>query len=167
MWILFVGLLVLDGSAALEGTCTAAQGTCQDGAASSNSSSTTVSSNNADDNCQDKTTECEYWKEVGECDDNPAFMEKRCPRSCNLCSDQLQEDLKHGSDMGERQLLSGPSFKMVTEQETLDRIVAMREYRNNLNINDEIKKTFCINKDASCTVWAIAGECDKNPPYSE
>ncbi|KAG7369083.1 procollagen-proline,2-oxoglutarate-4-dioxygenase [Nitzschia inconspicua] len=165
IWILVVGLLALECSTALEGTCTAQEsnmGTCVNSA--SNSSATSSGSSSSSSDCQDKTSQCSYWKEVGECKDNRAFMAKRCPRSCHLCPDQLQDDLVHGVDLGERQLFTSVNFPDVTEQESLDRIVATREYVQNLHLNEEIK-TFCINKNDGCTIWAVAGECDKNPMY--
>lgn len=167
VWILLVGLLALDHSTALEATCAAQDsGTCQD---SVNNTSISNSNSSTDDSsdCQDKTSQCSYWKEVGECEDNRNFMKKRCPRSCNLCPEQLNDDLKHGTDLGEWQLWTGTAFKSVTEQETRDRIVASREYVKNLKLNKEILTKFCVNKDESCTIWAVAGECDKNPMYSE
>jgi hypothetical protein len=180
----------------LEGTCTSPDNnnnnidhdgrntnsvTCHDSATShdNNTSSSSSSSNgntlaSQDDDvsnkipsdCQDKTSQCDYWTEVGECQDNPTFMKTRCPRSCQMCPDQLEEILTYGSDLGERQLLTSSIFQTVTQQESVDLIVTVREYIKNLKLHKDIMD-MCVNKDESCTIWAIAGECDKNPIYSK
>ncbi|KAG7369086.1 hypothetical protein IV203_031829 [Nitzschia inconspicua] len=67
IWILVVGLLALECSTALEGTCTAQEsnmGTCVNSA--SNSSATSSGSSSSSSDCQDKTSQCSYWKEVGD-----------------------------------------------------------------------------------------------------
>ncbi|KOO28497.1 protein tyr-4 [Chrysochromulina tobinii] len=35
--------------------------------------------------CRDKNDRCADWASAGECVKNAAYMEGRCPRSCNLC----------------------------------------------------------------------------------
>ena len=35
--------------------------------------------------CRDKNDRCADWASAGECEKNAAYMEGRCPRSCNLC----------------------------------------------------------------------------------
>lgn len=39
-----------------------------------------------DDSCADKHEKCEKWSSRGECDANPKYMLKFCPKSCGICS---------------------------------------------------------------------------------
>jgi hypothetical protein len=183
--LLLVGLII-----SVEGTCashdnndssnsaTISSVTCQDSASTNNNNNNNNSiesnsvnqhinnTNKVPSDCQDKTSQCEYWAEVGECKDNPTYMSSRCPRSCQSCPDQLEEILMYGIDLGERQLLTSSVFTDVTQQDSTDRIVAARDYVTNLKLHQDIME-LCVNKDESCTIWAMAGECDKNPMYSK
>jgi hypothetical protein len=35
--------------------------------------------------CIDADSRCLFWAQVGECVNNPAFMTRSCPQSCELC----------------------------------------------------------------------------------
>ncbi|EED91725.1 predicted protein, partial [Thalassiosira pseudonana CCMP1335] len=42
-----------------------------------------ASADEEDAHCVDKSEDCSYWSEMGECEGNPAFMLKDCCKSCN------------------------------------------------------------------------------------
>jgi ShK domain-like len=35
--------------------------------------------------CVDKVPQCLFWAQKGECVNNPVYMAKSCPQSCELC----------------------------------------------------------------------------------
>lgn len=155
----FLCLVQADQSA--EGTCTN-EGTC--GNTNDSHTSQEVDNNN-DNDCQDKSKHCEYWAQVNECVTNRPFMLQRCPRSCELCDDQVNTYLQTGLDLGVEQRLSSKKFK-VTKTQTEAKIVESRQYIQNLHLHEDIID-LCKNQEKSCTVWAVAGECEKNPNFSK
>jgi hypothetical protein len=69
----------------------------------------------------------------------------------------------YGTDFGEPQTLEHLAVQ-VLEKDSIKRIRESREYRKGLD-RDKGLMDLCKNKHESCTVWAIAGECTKNPGY--
>ncbi|KAL3919136.1 MAG: hypothetical protein SGARI_007281 [Bacillariaceae sp.] len=141
LWIA-VALAVATATAAAEDvlaeeSCSsAAEATCQDEqyANTTDDNNDTASDDEgldkAEHECQDTHKQCSYWLSVGECSDNKEFMESKCPRSCRLCPDQLEEDLETGADMGVPQKLWSNKFD-VDEDQTEEVILAAREYMAN------------------------------------
>jgi len=37
--------------------------------------------------CEDQVLGCEVWAKKGECEKNPLYMKKTCPKSCGTCPD--------------------------------------------------------------------------------
>jgi ShK domain-like len=77
--------------------------------------------------------------------------------------DSGEADLRLGADLGEPQALEDLEH-YVLEIDTAKRIRKSREYMKDLEM-DQALLDLCINKHRSCTVWAVAGECTKNPGY--
>ncbi|KAJ9446800.1 Protein isoform 1, partial [Diplonema papillatum] len=57
--------------------------------------------------CVDSDYECPSWAASGECKDNPAFMKKKCRKSCNLCA--VQPPPRKGSRRGRSASRAGAS----------------------------------------------------------
>jgi hypothetical protein len=152
-------------STTTEGECLAADATCVGNENIVVGSNDTVTDeeelDEAEHKCQDNHKQCGYWQSVGECKDNKEFMETRCPRSCRVCPDQIEEDLERGADMGVPQKLWSNKFN-VDEDQTEETILAAREYMKNMDLHEEVK-TNCRNYEKMCAVWAVHGECDANP----
>ena len=68
-----------------------------------------------------------------------------------------------GADFGEPQILENVGLYVVKEA-GVQKIVESREYIKSLNM-DKALLELCKNKHESCSVWALAGECTKNPGY--
>lgn len=52
--------------------------------------------------CVDKNPRCLFWAEVGECVNNPRFMTKSCPQSCEVCiGDTWLFPWESGDDCGD------------------------------------------------------------------
>jgi hypothetical protein len=178
VFLLLIGLTflyIVKADEMVEGTCAHNEGTC--GTNDSHTSKEVNNNNNQnipyitqDDDvseygCQDKSEHCEYWAEVNECYTNRPFMLRRCPRSCELCPDQMDAHLQYGLDLGVEQKLSSKKYK-VKQTQTEARIAESRLYLQNLDLHEEVIE-LCKNREKSCTVWAVAGECEKNPNFSK
>ena len=85
--------------------------------------------------CRDKNDRCADWASAGECVKNAAYMEGRCPRSCNLCQPPDAEPKLKPKETASAQSAS-------TDQA--------------LRLADESKQ---------CPTWAASGECTRNQVY--
>jgi hypothetical protein len=75
----------------------------------------------------------------------------------------LIQDEQIGVDIGEPQVIDGSYTEAI-----LHRIQAARSYLTEVvMVDDKYEKVrdVCVNKHASCTFWAVLGECEKNPGY--
>lgn len=111
--------------------------------------------------CEDKrpAAKCSNWTNSGECFKNPAWMAKECPKSCELCSTQT------GADMGKPQIMSIDSERLkATKSEVLELFQKARDYLKSQEVKKELKG-ICRNKSDRCAIWAVNGECTKNPTF--
>lgn len=119
---------------------------------SSSSSQDETCSNNSDASCQDNkpaSNECPFWAKNGECEKNPTYMTVECRKSCGICTDNAGVAQTRTSD-----------FHKVTTDQTTRRLEETQTYLQ--SIKPELK-ALCKNENELCTVWAVAGECEKNP----
>lgn len=125
-----------------------------------------------DDDCTDKHPDCQSWANEEECDENPRFMLSDCRRACRACErhkrySDVPPDVE-GSDLGEPQNSNGD--EEVSKDDILNYIVETRRYMDtqikSKDLDPELVRT-CTNSDEFCTLWSLAGECEKNPGYME
>lgn len=170
-----------DSSSTSDGTCSANDPSSCENKDIALDDDASDANNDEDNDCQDEHQKCFDWAQIGECDANPGYMLKGCRRSCLRCADQVEElarqieakkkkirvwtnyELEVAADMGEEQLLENDTFNISVEQSTA-RIMAARDHIKNAGLSDDLTE-FCKNKHESCTAWAVAGECEKNPKY--
>jgi len=121
------------------------------------------------DGCDDDHEQCKLWAESGECDKNPAFMNKECKLSCFACnnkdkveyikeSDVVEDDFDFGAKYGEVQKCEGETIEEI-KQDVKDMNKYMEE-----EVADSIRP-LCKNKQDLCVYWAHVGECEKNPDW--
>ena len=68
-----------------------------------------------------------------------------------------------GSDFGVQQIISSENGKFVASRpELVKSLKDTAEYLETVKITPGLK-SMCKNNHELCTVWAIAGECEKNP----
>jgi prolyl 4-hydroxylase len=121
--------------------------------------------------CHDEHENCEQWahREKSECDANPKYMHTYCKRSCGVCPDQMQsgDDIARGIQFGELQVLS--EWGNATEEKlALKLIQESMEYMAKVKAEGIVSPELyelCSNRHEKCTVWALMGECEANPPY--
>lgn len=106
-----------------------------------------------------------------------------CRRSCEVCPDQIEaelkrqrelenmseDDLKHGIDLGVRQDLVVPTFGAY-EENSIEHISKSRQFMKDHPIKNKDLREMAKNTHAQCTAWAISGECgtfclDMHVPY--
>ncbi|KAK3754197.1 hypothetical protein RRG08_028162 [Elysia crispata] len=51
--------------------------------------------------CVDEEDNCAAWQKMGECENNPDFMEMNCRKSCKICTSETDETAEEGTDTGE------------------------------------------------------------------
>jgi ShK domain-like len=89
-WSLLVGSLFL--LLVVMTTCAVEQGNNNEGETCGNEDGTnSCSRQNNMETCHDKDARCLFWAERGECSNNPKFMEKSCPQSCEFCTGRLED----------------------------------------------------------------------------
>jgi len=105
--------------------------------------------------CRDEHESCDYWQSLGECENNVNYMKLYCRASCRLC-DPSQLDL------GLSQVIDN-SHKI-----EIDEIMAKaRAHLEKVAADDFLSRTLpgCKNRNESCAIWAVLGECTKNPDF--
>jgi ShK domain-like len=119
--------------------------------------------------CEDLDVDCQFWAENGECDKNPVYMVKHCPKSCNACDKDKQEkqakadaENKPKDEYGVVQLIDAAQKQeiiqaiddmkayMRTAREDPATTAKMHELLDNCKIQHEL-----------CAFWKIIGECEK------
>jgi hypothetical protein len=88
-----------------------------------------------------------------------------CPLSCYQCSNESwsEEELLHGSDLGEPQNLDDE--KETNVDDIIFLIAKARNYMKTVVIDkfDFGMNEICWNKHENCSWWALLGECESNP----
>lgn len=124
--------------------------------------------------CTDLRDDCPTWAAAGECYNNSAYMTFHCPVSCHTCtlprisqtplfsSKVIPQTLKTGWEFpnaigrkwGEPQILSNQDDDNLLQHETILQLLEQPP----LSLH-------CRNRHFNCTMWALDGECEKNPAY--
>ncbi|KAL3921747.1 MAG: hypothetical protein SGILL_002583 [Bacillariaceae sp.] len=112
----------------------------------------------SDPNCADLDEGCAYWKEIGECENNPVFMTATCQATCDFCG--ICEDTNllcpHWASLGwcedesQNLLMAGTCRKSCGLCESDE---------EELPVDPN-----CKDNDLQCPYWASVGDCT-NPEY--
>jgi prolyl 4-hydroxylase len=116
--------------------------------------------------CQDENEKCEIWAQQGECEANSGYMLQSCKQSCSACPDQ-EDAIAKGIEIGVLQELT--DLNNATESYLAMQLIQrskerMEELKSENIISKELLDS-CRNNHESCTLWALRGECEKNPGY--
>ena len=169
--LLTIGLSLWNPTCLAQDNVATSQGSCSaDNPETCGNLATGINLKEAEDSdCQDEDSHCASWADHGECDNNPNYMLKHCPRSCLQCTDQAEElqrkldkekkkirtwtntELEFGEDMGVKQNLENVDFS-VSREESTARITASREHIRNGNIGQDVIE-ICKNQHEDCTTW--------------
>jgi ShK domain-like len=104
--------------------------------------------------CPDLHETCEYWASLGECNANPKYMLKNCPKSCHVC-----QWTKSQIDREVRKRLGLTTDQDDTKHE--DEVVNLTEYScvqsgrgsqiaTNYSKHDQLHGTNCIPRSRPC-----------------
>ena len=128
--------------------------------------SDSASADEEDAHCVDKSEDCSYWSEMGECEGNPAFMLKDCCKSCNEVvtsgpnkSDNVDED----DGLGVPQLIV--NYHESEIEDIIKQAVAYMKEIVNVDPKYEPVRDKCRNNNEHCSFWALDGGCFDNPKY--
>jgi hypothetical protein len=114
-------------------------------------------------------SDCQFWAENGECDKNPVYMVKHCPKACNACDKDARDKLakedaenKPKDEYGVVQVIEGTQtqeiVQAIDEMKTLhaqgtrlypETTATMQELLDNCKIQHEL-----------CAFWKVVGECE-------
>ena len=119
-----------------------------------------------DDSCQDLLTECQFWAGERQCEENPDFMLRECPKSCNACDKDIEETLdeevveeKEEDEFGVVQLIDKSR-----EEEIMQALEDMKVYFDKAREDPTAKMREildnCKNKHEACAFWKVLGECE-------
>lgn len=132
-----------------------------------------------DNDCVDTNANCEFWAGLGECENNPKYMLKGCPVSCNSCPKKISKGLT-GEQQEEKQFLLTEIAKygepqdvaQSTQDKTMFAIRKSVDYMNNYIYAENPTHTLsketidsCRNNHIHCSYWVSLGECDNNPSF--
>jgi len=135
--------------------------------------------------CKDDDENCSGWADMGECENNPKYMEKNCRKSCGTCEtmankkiedistklnkkiEDVSTNLEDVSTMLKRTAKFGAiqSADGNMREKILDKMKSMLDYMEKsddyLSLPSKIRKN-CKNNNGLCSFWAALGECEKN-----
>jgi prolyl 4-hydroxylase len=90
------------------------------------------------------------------------------PLSCFIASPSNPllrfQELIQAADMGVPQTLESKETYGMGVEEVAPRIESSRKYLKTVDLPTDLKE-LCRNENELCTIWALVGECDKNPTY--
>eukprot|EP00560_Eucampia_antarctica_P006604 CAMPEP_0197829894 /NCGR_PEP_ID=MMETSP1437-20131217/6450_1 /TAXON_ID=49252 ORGANISM="Eucampia antarctica, Strain CCMP1452" /NCGR_SAMPLE_ID=MMETSP1437 /ASSEMBLY_ACC=CAM_ASM_001096 /LENGTH=503 /DNA_ID=CAMNT_0043431907 /DNA_START=64 /DNA_END=1575 /DNA_ORIENTATION=+ len=133
--------------------------------------------------CIDTHENCSFWATKGECDKNPGFMLKGCPKACQQCPKYLINNALPGPPdiiLVEREMLieASKSFGEAQVVEGSEKIASLLVIRKSLSYMNNFlnakrpthtisQKTIkaCRNVLPLCSFWASKGECKNNISY--
>jgi len=124
-------------------------------------SSMTTKEEKGTDLCIDHDPQCKDWSGMGECEYNPNFMRKECPRSCFQCYEDATQ-------FGVEQELPNQDDK--DYEATVEHIQKTSVYMKDMWSNEEHNyyNYKCKNMDEECSYWAASGdECETNRDYMQ
>eukprot|EP00586_Coscinodiscus_wailesii_P007853 CAMPEP_0172521288 /NCGR_PEP_ID=MMETSP1066-20121228/292498_1 /TAXON_ID=671091 /ORGANISM="Coscinodiscus wailesii, Strain CCMP2513" /LENGTH=496 /DNA_ID=CAMNT_0013304187 /DNA_START=56 /DNA_END=1546 /DNA_ORIENTATION=+ len=106
--------------------------------------------------CYNTDDRCDEWGKRRECELNPDFMLKYCPKSCGVCDDVTLR-------VGVEQVIQGENADITREVIRQSRIYL----RNEVMADEQYKpvRANCINTHELCAFWATLEECEANPGY--
>ena len=99
--------------------------------------------------CVDLNDSCLDWATDGECEKNPGYMIKDCPRSCNVCG---EDDDDEGSDDWYEEREDDDDGAATAAADFVPRDANGRPIA-------------CEDKHELCQNWARRGECGANPSF--
>jgi prolyl 4-hydroxylase len=114
----------------------------------------------------DESGKCETWAQQGECEANPDYMLQRCKQSC-LTWHQDRDAVAKGIGIGVLQVVTNhhnESESYLAKQLIQKSIESMEKLKSENLISNELLNS-CRNNHKDCTLWALRGECEKNPGY--
>ena len=111
--------------------------------------------------CVDEMETCKDWAKNAECENNPAYMEKHCRKSCKICQsedgeeEEEEEETDEGTDEGSQ---TGAETGQGAETGEPSEGDQMGEG------GDETPAE-CKDDEYNCVGWAASGQCQANPGY--
>ena len=119
--------------------------------------------------CEDLDVDCQFWAESGECDKNPVYMKKRCPKACNSCDQVAREtqakvdaENKPKDEYGVVQVVEGTQSKEIVV--AIDEMKAyMRKAHEDPGTTSKMRELLdnCKIQHELCAFWKVIGECEK------
>lgn len=162
-----------DNAAAMEKYCPKACGMCtaEDGDVNETEVGKKQVKKKQHSNCSDSHPSCKAWAKRGECDKNPKYMLKNCARSCSTCVEKpVVRPLRKGeiTQLMQKTLNFGVLQEATgaEKQKTIDLIRSTIHYmENDIDSLPSAIADVCLNRNALCAFWAVAGECQNNEAY--
>ena len=160
-------------------TCLA-DGTCTENPVVATEETNATVESTKEPDCADNNDSCAFWAKAGECEANPDYMLKFCQKSCDSCGMMDEEETPYASEEErklneEMQNLERNEHGVVQDvpdgyEKDIERALnEMTDYIDDIRANgspDMVKVLdICENKNPNCALWAVLGECQKNPPY--
>jgi hypothetical protein len=117
---------------------------------------------------RDLDVDCQFWAENGECDKNPVYMVKHCPKACNACDKDARDKLakedaenKPKDEYGVVQVIEGTQTQEIVQ--AIDEMKAyMRKAREHPEITAKMQELLdnCKIQHELCAFWKVVGECE-------
>ena len=111
----------------------------------------------ADEECEDRHENCEFWAGEEQCEENPGYMLEHCRKACRMCYNRTSEE-----DYGVSQNTGGSD-----NVEILRVIEDMQAYfqrlRNDPSTSPKMHEVLdnCKLRHENCAFWKVHGECEK------
>jgi hypothetical protein len=149
--------------------CVASDGACASSAAT-DEETTSI-------DCIDKHDDCSNWGRDGECDFNPKYMLKDCPRACNACqfdAHNMDKEITRRTRVvnagGDERCLETPfGISQTINDEGMDAGDVIQLFRKLSTYMEETVlvdheyetvRDRCKNKSRQCAEWKLNGECE-------
>ena len=106
--------------------------------------------------CVDEEDNCAAWQKMGECDNNPDFMETSCRKSCKICTSETEE----GSETDET-----PEKGSETGGSTEEGSETGGSTNDGAQTGGGSESGKCNDDNEHCVAWAATNQCHVNPGY--